>query len=174
MSAIDLTEEFNSLVDTASQMIPIACDVEDKNPGSDISVYLNQDLYFKLLQDDGSPWTKKEKVQHGELQALKPKKAVTRRMNIFSKGRFYPLLYKLGKELGDLYIKKKDSYFKNMNPQSCYYTKYIAEYILQKRYKLDKADIHKSPCPENTSLSNNEEYQGRTHFFLLPQNEVLQ
>ena len=99
MSDSGLTVGFDKLVATASQLLPITCDSSEERPVMDISLYLDQELYFKLLQDDGCAMSDKEKEEQTSLQLLKPKKNVSRRMNIFFKGRFYSLIYKLGKEI---------------------------------------------------------------------------
>lgn len=61
----------------------------------------------------------------------------------------------------------------NMNPQSCFYRKYISDFILQKRDKLNKSDINNSPHIDHTTLEMNEEYQDKEYFYLLPQRYLL-
>ena len=145
----------------ATMMSSHFLDIQHHNPGSDNNCFLDQVMYFRLFQYDGTPLTDEEKGKHQVLQQQKPRNCVTRRMHILGRDRFYSKLYRLGKDIGDIYYKNRDTSFLNMSSQVRNYTKYIGEYLYKDRYKVSKGDIHNSPNVEMKTLAMGEEYKDR-------------
>ena len=130
-------------------------------------VYVNEDLYFRLLQDKGQLMSDKER---DGLVNGKNKYRVAVKGKIHFGGLLYPSLYKLAEE-----VYKKMGYHDNlfpMLPNNKNKTKAIhkiGKIIAKKRIEVSRSDIHSRPQGEvPLELFNSNEFATMDRLFVLP------
>ena len=142
----------------------------------DQSLFLEQDRWFQLLQDDGKEMTTEEYAIYQEPAKGRPKKKYK---TIAHNGFFFQELYLLASEILALVERKRLSYFTRLptstrNMSLTIHT--IGKTIALRRVSCARADIHGmgTGAASYEEQINKDEYKEKNRFYLLSQQRLLE
>ena len=119
---------------------------------TDPSLYLDKDIWFKLLQDSGLEMSMKDKVEWN-------KKLLKRKANNIVIGNsFYPDLYKIAKNFQQITKAHNEVHFSEMSAHNLNSIHDIGKWIWQRRKKCVRADIHGTTDAEFLDLTRSATY----------------
>ena len=130
--------------------------------------YYDQELWFKLLQDDGIAFSDlDDSIWFQNSKKKKSGHITVRRMH-------FKQLYNLAVKIYGLYYSKKDSLFGNLLKNKSDAIHKIGTFIAASRYPIARGDIHSvSPGYDYKKFVFKEEYNTRKVFYFLDQATVL-
>jgi hypothetical protein len=135
------------------------------------NIYVDKELFFRLLQDIGHTMSDKEKEKF-----VKNKARAAVKGKVHFEGLLYPNLYKLAEEVYKKMSKHAELFPRLPTPSNK--TKaihVIGKMIAKKRVPVARLDIHSQPQGKiDLELFNSNEYATMDRLFVLPQQDVIQ
>ena len=133
-------------------------------------VYVDEELYFRLLQDRGQPMSDKER---GKFTNNKSRAAVKGKIHFV--GLMYPSLYKLAEEVYKKMADHEDLFPRlpnNKNKTKAIHV--LGKFIAKRRIEVSRSDVHSRPQGEVPyELFNSSEFETMDRLFVLPQRDVI-
>ncbi len=133
-------------------------------------VYVDEALFFRLLQDVGQQMSNKEKDRF-----VKNKSRAAVKGKVHFEGLMYPHLYKLAKEMYNKMGENTELFPRLPNQKNK--TKAIhsiGKMFAKKRIFVARSDIHYRPQSKvDLELFNSVEYAAKNDLFVLPQQDII-
>jgi hypothetical protein len=138
----------------------------------DSDLYLSEEDWFRLLQDDGNPMTDEESAK----VTSNPKTKFTRKTigNSTNNNKLYEDIYKLAEEVYKKIEVKKEQYFPRLATSKTSNIHIIGRFIVSRRSSTNRADMHRHSNEDVIQYANMPEFAEKQYVFVLSQREVLE